>query len=88
MAELAKSRSLALSSKLQGFKDPVIAGGTLIRLHKNLAPRFLVPRVRPRGKDHANRAMGQGYNPLFDLGYFKYQLFSRITRNGGHFVSS
>jgi IS4 transposase len=24
---------------------------------------------------------------LFDLGYFKYQLFSRITRNGGHFVS-
>ena len=24
---------------------------------------------------------------LFDLGYFKYQLFSRIRRNGGHFVS-
>ena len=24
---------------------------------------------------------------LFDLGYFKYELFSRIRRNGGHFVS-
>jgi hypothetical protein len=32
MAELAKSRSLALSSKLQGFKNLVIAHGALIRL--------------------------------------------------------
>jgi IS4 transposase len=40
MAELAKSRSLALSSKLQEFKNLVIADGTLIRLHKNLARQF------------------------------------------------
>jgi IS4 transposase len=53
MAELAKSRSLALSSKLQGFKDLVISDGTLIRLHKNLARQFPGVRSEAQLKIHS-----------------------------------
>lgn len=113
IAELASNTSLTLSAKLKGFKDLVVADGTLIKLHKSLARQF--PGVRsgaalkihtvisvtafgPKsitlhaGKTVEVKTMRVG--PwvkdtllLFDLGYFKYQLFSRITRNGGHFIS-
>lgn len=113
MAELASSASLTLSSKLQGFRDLVVADGTLLKLHKNLARQFPGARSAAELKIHSVVSVTAGgpksitfhagktaevktmrVGPwvkdtilLFDLGYFKYQLFSRITRNGGHFVS-
>lgn len=113
MAQLAKSSSLTLSARLQGFKDLVVADGTLVRLHKNLARQFPGSRSEAQLKIHsvisvtANGPKSVTFHAgktaevktmrvgpwvkdtivLFDLGYFKYQLFSRIVRNGGHFVS-
>jgi len=113
IAELASNTTLSLSSKLKGFKDLVVADGTLIKLHKNLARQFPGVRSEAALKIHTVISVTAGgpksitlhagrtaevktmrVGPwvkdtilLFDLGYFKYQLFSRITRNGGHFVS-
>jgi IS4 transposase len=113
IAELASNTSWALSAKLKGFKDLVVADGTLIKLHKNLARQFPGVRSEAALKIHTVISVTAGgpksvtlhagktaevktmrVGPwvrdtilLFDLGYFKYQLFSRLTRNGGHFVS-
>lgn len=113
MTELASNASLTLSAKLSGFKDLVVADGTLLKLHKNLARQFPGARSDAELKIHTVISVTTGgpksitfhagktaevktmrVGPwvkdtilLFDLGYFKYQLFSRITRNGGHFVS-
>lgn len=113
IAELANNTTLSLSAKLKGFKDLVVADGTLIKLHKNLARQFPGVRSEAALKIHTVISVTAGgpksitlhagrtaevktmrVGPwvkdtilLFDLGYFKYQLFSRITRNGGHFVS-
>lgn len=43
-----------------------------------------------RAKDHRSLRMGpwvRGRLLLFDLGYFRYQLFDCIDRNGGYFLS-
>lgn len=113
MAELASNASLTLSAKLKGFKDLVVADGTLIKLHKNLTRQFPGARSEAELKIHSVISVTTGgpksitfhagktaevktmrVGPwvkdtilLFDLGYFKYQLFSRITQSGGHFVS-
>lgn len=49
-----------------------------IQLCAGKTPDVTILRVGPWVRDHLL---------LFDLGYFKYQLFSRIRRNGGYFVS-
>ena len=43
-----------------------------------------------RANDHRTLRMGpwvQGRLLLFDLGYFRYQLFDCIDRNGGYFIT-
>lgn len=43
-----------------------------------------------RAKDHRSMQMGpwvKGRLLLFDLGYFRYQLFDCIDRNGGYFIT-
>ena len=43
-----------------------------------------------RANDHRTLQMGpwvEGRLLLFDLGYFRYQLFDAIARNGGHFIT-
>lgn len=112
IAELASHTSLVLSEKLKGFKDLVIADGTIVRLHEKLAKQF--PGARGKAELKIHTVLGITGNTksiriypgktadiktirigswvkdnilLFDLGFFKYQLFSRIKRNGGYFVS-
>lgn len=112
IAELASHTSLVLSEKLQGFKDLMIADGTIIRLHEKLAKQFPGARGKAELKIHAVLGIRGNMKSikiypgktadiktmrigpwvkdnilLFDLGFFKYQLFSRIKRNGGYFVS-
>ena len=112
IADLVSNTSLTLSDKLQGFKDIVVADGTVIKLHDKLAELF--PGTRHKAELKIHTAIGLTGNSktiglypgktaevktirigpwvkdqilLFDLGYFKYELFSRIKKNGGHFVS-
>lgn len=112
IADLASSVSLSLSDKLQGFKDIIVADGTIIKLHDKLAK--LYPGARHKAELKVHTAIGLTGNTktvgifsgktaeiqtirigpwikdhvlLFDLGYFKYELFSRIRKNEGHFVS-
>ncbi|MCL6443935.1 MAG: IS4 family transposase [Alicyclobacillus sp.] len=112
IAELANHTSLVLSEKLKGFKDLIVADGTVIRLHEKLAGQY--PGTRGKAELKIHTVIGVTGNTksvrfypgntaeiktmrigpwvkdhilLFDLGYFKFQLFSRIRRNGGYFVS-
>lgn len=112
IANLASHTSLTLSDKLKGFKDLMVADGTIIRLHEKLAEQF--PGARGKAELKIHTAIGITGNTksiaiysgktadiktmrigswvkdnilLFDLGYFKYELFSRIRGNGGYFVS-
>jgi IS4 transposase len=112
IADLANHTTLALSDKLQGFKDIIVADGTIITLHDKLAKKF--PGSRHKAELKIHTAIGLTGNTksigifsgntaeintirigpwikdhilLFDLGYFKYELFSRIRKNEGHFVS-
>ena len=112
IADLASCASLTLSDKLQGFKDIIVADGTIIKLHEKLAKQF--PGARSKAELKIHTAIGLTGNTktigifpgktaeiktirigpwikdqilLFDLGYFKYELFSRIRKNEGHFVS-
>lgn len=112
IAELSRHSSISLSDKLKGFKDLVVADGTIIRLHDKLAEEF--PGARGKAELKIHVATGITGNTktiaiysgktaevktmrigpwvkdnilLFDLGYFKYELFSRIRDNGGYFVS-
>jgi IS4 transposase len=112
IADLASCVSLTLSDKLQGFKDIIVADGTIIKLHDKLAKQF--PGARHKAELKIHTAIGLTGNTktiglfsgktaeiktirigpwikdqilLFDLGYFKYELFSRIRKNEGHFVS-
>ena len=112
IADLASHTSLTLSDKLKGFKDLVVADGTIIRLHDKLAEQFPGARGKAELKIHAaigitgntkSIALYSGKTAeiktmrigpwvkdnilLFDLGYFKYELFSKIRDNGGYFVS-
>ena len=112
IADLASHTSLTLSDKLKGFKDLVVADGTVIRLHDKLAEQFPGARGKAELKIHAaigitgntkSIALYSGKTAeiktmrigpwvkdnilLFDLGYFKYELFSKIRNNGGYFVS-
>ena len=112
IADLTGQTSLALSEKLQGFKDIIVSDGTVIRLHEQLASQFPGTRGKAELKIHA--AVGITGNTksvsiysgntadvktmrigpwvkdnllLFDLGYFKYEMFKRISENDGYFVS-
>jgi IS4 transposase len=112
IADLASHASLTLSDKLKGFKDLIVADGTIIRLHDKLAEQF--PGARGKAELKIHTAIGITGNTksiaiysgktadiktmrigswvkdnilLFDLGYFKYELFSKIRRNDGYFVS-
>jgi len=112
IADLASHTSLTLSDKLQGFKDIIVADGTVIKLHEKLAKQF--PGARHKAELKIHTAIGLTGNTksialfsgntaeiktirigpwikdhilLFDLGYFKYELFSRIRKNGGYFAS-
>jgi len=112
IAELTRHTSLTLSDKLKGFKDLIVADGSIVRLHDKLAEEFPGTRGKSELKIHA--AIGITGNTksiaiysgktadiktmrigpwvkdnilLFDLGYFKYELFSKIRGNGGYFVS-
>ena len=112
IADLASHASLTLSDKLKGFKDLIVADGTIIRLHDRLAEQF--PGTRGKAELKIHTAIGITGNTksiaiysgktadiktlrigswikdnilLFDHGYFKYELFSRIRSNGGYFVS-
>lgn len=112
IVELVSNSSLMLSDKLKGFKDLIVADGTIIRLHDKLAEQF--PGARGKAELKVYAATGITGNTksitihsgktadiktmrigpwvkdnilLFDLGYFKYELFSRIRSNGGYFVS-
>ena len=112
IADLVNCQSLALSDKLQGFKDIIVADGTIIKLHEKLAKQF--PGARSKAELKIHTAIGLTGNTksigifpgktaeiqtirigpwikdqilLFDLGYFKYEMFSRIKENEGHFVS-
>jgi len=112
IAELAKHASLTLSDKLKGFKDLMVADGSIVRLHDNLAAQF--PGARGKAELKIHTVIGITSNKksiaiypgktadiktmrigpwvkdnilLFDLGYFKYELFSRIRENKGYFVS-
>jgi hypothetical protein len=112
IADLASSVSLSLSEKLQGFKDIIVADGTIIKLHDTLAEKF--PGARHKAELKIRLCIGLAGNTksvgifsgktndlktmrigswvennilLFDLGYFKYEMFSRIRKFGGHFVS-
>ena len=103
---------MPLSEKLNGFKDLVVADGTVIRLHDKLSQQFPGTRGKAEIKIHA--AVGITGNTksvaiysgktadvktlrigdwvkeqilLFDLGFFKFELFKRIKENGGFFVS-
>ncbi|MCL6449298.1 MAG: IS4 family transposase [Armatimonadetes bacterium] len=112
IADLASHASLTLSDKLKGFKDLIVADGTVIRLHDKLAEQFPGARGKAELKIHAitgiagntrSIAIYSGKTAeiktirigswvkdnilLFDLGYFKYELFSRIRKNKGYFVS-
>jgi IS4 transposase len=108
IADLARGASLALSEKLQGFKDLVVYDGTIIKLHDMLAEKFPGSRHKAEltiGLTGNTKSVGifSGNTPelktirigswvednilLFDLGYFKYEMFSRIRKWGGHFVS-
>lgn len=112
IADLASHTSLTLSDKLQGFKDIIVADGTIIKLHDKLAKLFPGARHKAELKIHtaiglagSTKAIGffsgktaeiktirigpwiKDQILLFDLGYFKYELFSRIRKNEGHFVS-
>jgi len=112
IADLAGHTSLTLSDKLKGFKDLIVADGTIIRLHDKLAEQF--PGTRGKAELKIHTAIGITGNTksiaifsgktadiktirigswiknhilLFDLGFFKYELFSRIRGSGGYFVS-
>ena len=101
--------SLSLSDKLKGFKDLIVADGTIIRLHDKLAEQY--PGARGKAELKIHTATGITGNTksitiysgktaeiktmrigpwvkdnilLFDLGYFKYELFSRIRDNNCH----
>ena len=112
IADLTSHTSLTLSDKLKGFKDLIVADGTIIWLHDKLAEKFPGTRGKSELKIHAaigitgntkSIALYSGKTAeiktmrigswvednilLFDLGYFKYELFSRIRGNGGYFVS-
>ncbi|NPV72361.1 MAG: IS4 family transposase [Pelotomaculum sp.] len=112
IADLASHASLTLSDKLMGFKDLMVADGTVIRLHDKLAEQFPGARGKAELKIHTvtgitgntkSIAIHSGKTAdiktirisswvkdnilLFDLGYFKYELFSKIKDNGGYFVS-
>lgn len=112
IANLASHASLTLSDKLKGFKDLIVADGTIVRLHDKLAEQF--PGARGKAELKIHTATGITGNTksiaiysgktadiktmrigswvkdnilLFDLGYFKYELFSKIRSNNGYFVS-
>lgn len=112
IGDLASHASLTLSDKLKGFKDLIVADGTIIRLYDKLAEQF--PGARGKAELKIHTAIGITGNTksiaiysgktadiktmrigswvkdnilLFDLGYFKYELFSKIRGNGGYFVS-
>ena len=52
IAELSRHISLSLSDKLKGFKDLVVADGTIIRLHDKLAEEFPGARGKAELKIH------------------------------------
>ncbi len=53
IANLAGQASLTLSEKLNGFKDLVVADGTVIRLHDKLSQQFPGTRGKAEIKIHA-----------------------------------
>jgi putative transposase len=103
IAELSRNANLALSDKLKGFQDLIIADGTIIKLHDNLAKQYPGARSKAELKIHTVVGAASSMKSieifsgktaevknnilLFDLGFFKYQMFSKITHNGGYFVS-
>ncbi len=101
---------------LEGFRDLVIADGTVVRLHALLENAFAACRTnhtKAAAKLHAVMSvLGGGLQSvkitsertgeremltigprvkdrllLFDLGYYRFQLFDCIRRNGGFFIS-
>mgnify|MGYP001573971681 CR=1 FL=1 len=101
---------------LEGFRDLVIADGTVVRLHALLEHAFAACRTnhtKAAAKLHVvMSAIGCGIRSvkitservgerekltigpwvkdrllLFDLGYYRFQLFDCIRRNGGFFIS-
>ncbi|SFR09748.1 hypothetical protein [Desulfoscipio geothermicus] len=52
IAELSSHTSLTLSDKLKGFKDLIVADGTIIRLHDKLAEKFPGARGKAELKIH------------------------------------
>jgi hypothetical protein len=103
LEELVAHTRLALGEKLQGFKDLVVADGTILRLHDQWAPAFPGARHLAELKIHRGEWQHDKYQDrstaqiptrrvgdcilLFDLGSFKYHLFSRVRRNDGPCVS-
>jgi len=112
ITDLVNHTSLTLSDKLKGFKDLIVADGTIIRLHDKLAEQFPGARGKAELKIYTTTgitgntksiAIYSGKTAdiktmridsrvkdnilLFDLGYFKYELFSKIASKGGYFVS-
>ena len=50
----------------------------------------MLEETRERANDHRTLQMGpwdEGRLLLFHLGYFRYQLFDAIDRNGGYFIT-
>jgi len=56
IADLASHASLTLSDKLKGFKDLMVADGTIIRLHEKLAEQF--PGARGKAELKIHTAIG------------------------------
>ncbi|MGQ0535229.1 MAG: IS4 family transposase [Methanobacteriota archaeon] len=73
-----RARKVAAGVKLATLVSVVADGPTRVRLHGERTSEVHTLRLGPWVKDRLL---------LLDLGFFKYQVFDRITRNKGFFVS-
>ena len=79
---------------LEGFRDVLVAGATVVKRHRVMSASGTgAPKVKVTGEranEHRTLQMGpwvEGRLLLFDLGYFRYQLFDAMDRNGGDFIT-
>jgi len=74
----ARSRKVAAGVKISMLVSAVADGPKTVALHSESTNELKTLRIGPWVKDRIL---------LIDLGFFKYQLFTRIVENGGSFVS-
>jgi IS4 transposase len=74
----SRARTVAAGVKVSMLVSAVADGPKRVGLHSERTNEVKTLRIGPWVRDRIL---------LIDMGFFKYQLFTRITENGGHFVT-